>query len=215
MPAGFDYPRDEQGQYMIPLAQINFREVPPLPGYPSKGYLQLYISAYDDLQGMNLENLQDQKNFRVLFFEEEDVQECQRDFSFLDEVMKYEYVPVYKPCAPQADYAGIRDVRIEKNMHFNFNAIVQQYPDISNELHDTLYNAFSCSGHKMGGYAYFTQIDPRTGNDELEKYLLLFQLDSDEENTNWGDCGVANFFIHPADLARKDFSKVMYTWDCT
>jgi uncharacterized protein YwqG len=30
----------------------------------------------------------------------------------------------------------------------------------------------------------------------------------------WGDMGVGNFFIHPDDLAKKDFSKIFYTWDC-
>ena len=31
----------------------------------------------------------------------------------------------------------------------------------------------------------------------------------------WGDYGVANFFIHPDDLAKKDFPKVLYNWDCS
>ena len=30
----------------------------------------------------------------------------------------------------------------------------------------------------------------------------------------WGDVGVCNFFIHPHDLAKRDFSKVLYNWDC-
>ena len=30
----------------------------------------------------------------------------------------------------------------------------------------------------------------------------------------WGDVGVCNFFIHPQDLAKRDFSKVLYNWDC-
>jgi len=30
----------------------------------------------------------------------------------------------------------------------------------------------------------------------------------------WGDAGVANFFINSADLINKDFSRVMYNWDC-
>ena len=31
----------------------------------------------------------------------------------------------------------------------------------------------------------------------------------------WGDVGVANFFIRPEDLKNKDFSKVLYNWDCS
>ena len=30
----------------------------------------------------------------------------------------------------------------------------------------------------------------------------------------WGDVGVCKFFIHPQDLAKRDFSKVLYNWDC-
>ncbi|MDN5490601.1 MAG: DUF1963 domain-containing protein, partial [Acinetobacter sp.] len=30
----------------------------------------------------------------------------------------------------------------------------------------------------------------------------------------WGDSGVGNFFIHPDDLEKRDFSKVVYNWDC-
>ena len=30
----------------------------------------------------------------------------------------------------------------------------------------------------------------------------------------WGDCGVANFFINSEALLKKDFSKVIYNWDC-
>ena len=42
---------------------------------------------------------------------------------------------------------------------------------------------------------------------------LLLQLDSDDQMM-WGDVGVGGFFIAPEDLAKADFSRVMYTWDC-
>ena len=60
--------------------------------------------------------------------------------------------------------------------------------------------------------AYRQQVfwtDPRARTD-LE---LLFQLDSDD-GVMWGDCGVGNFFITDADLKRRDFSRVLYNWDC-
>lgn len=46
-----------------------------------------------------------------------------------------------------------------------------------------------------------------------EDYVLLLQIDTDDE-IMWGDSGVGNFVIHPDDLAKRDFSKVYYTWDC-
>ena len=30
----------------------------------------------------------------------------------------------------------------------------------------------------------------------------------------WGDAGVANFFISEQDLKNKDFTNVVYNWDC-
>ena len=45
--------------------------------------------------------------------------------------------------------------------------------------------------------------------------LLLLQLDSDElMDLMWGDMGVGHFFIRASDLERRDFSKVLYDWDC-
>ncbi len=37
---------------------------------------------------------------------------------------------------------------------------------------------------------------------EAEDYIL------------WGDAGVGNFFINREDLKRRDFSKILYNWDC-
>lgn len=46
--------------------------------------------------------------------------------------------------------------------------------------------------------------------------MLLFQLDSDDDlDVIWGDMGIANFFIPPDDLARAEFSRVVYHWDCS
>ena len=43
--------------------------------------------------------------------------------------------------------------------------------------------------------------------------ILLFQLNS-VKDIMWGDAGVANFFIDREALKNRDFSHVMYNWDC-
>jgi uncharacterized protein YwqG len=217
MPAGFDYPKDAEGRYMYPLAQINFAEVPQLAGYPDSGYLQFYISGFDDVYGLDFDNPQSQKNFRVLYFEESEVQNYKADFSFLDEVLESDMSPVHRPHAlhftKKDEYAGMGDARYENGSKANLLKIAEQYPAIKDELEESLYDSFQANGHKIGGYAYFTQTDPRGYNDKFRNYVLLFQIDSGDD-IMWGDVGVANFFIHPDDLAKKDFSKVMYNWDC-
>ena len=76
-------------------------------------------------------------------------------------------------------------------------------------LSDALWDRYESEAHKLGGYPYFTQDDPRARTD-LE---LLFQLVS-SDGLMWGDAGVGNFFITDADLAARDFSRVYYSWDC-
>ena len=213
MPIDFEYPTDIAGRPMYPLAQINCKELPALSGYPTSGYLQFYISGFDDVYGIDFNDSQSQKNFRVLYFEENDVEKYKADFSFLDEVMESEQLPIPKPYAlsfeKKEEYIGAGDVR-EAGM-FDF---AKRFPAMEDELQEEVYDNFRSTGHKIGGYAYFTQEDPRLYNSPFKDYILLLQIDSLDE-IMWGDCGVANFFIHPDDLARKDFSKVVYNWDCS
>lgn len=71
--------------------------------------------------------------------------------------------------------------------------------------------------HQLGGYPHFTQSDPRSETHNAEFDRLLFQLDSDYQDTDlvmWGDAGVANFWISSQDLKQLDFSHVGYNWDC-
>ena len=96
-----------------------------------------------------------------------------------------------------------------------FEKVINKYvdDDSSDEYYD------EGIGHKIGGYPYFTQTDPRW-SEELEKYdYLLFQLDTDDdddgnERVMWGDSGIGNFFIRTQDLKNCNFSDVLYNWDC-
>ena len=68
---------------------------------------------------------------------------------------------------------------------------------------------------RIGGYSRVEQMDPRLEFPD-EDWILLFSLDSQGRGgyaVSWGDGGVGNFYIRPEDLARRDFSKVMYYWD--
>ena len=73
-------------------------------------------------------------------------------------------------------------------------------------------DSFSNSGSKIDGYAYFTQYDPRSLDDDKD-WVLLLQLDTDE-SLMFGDYGVANWFITKEDLINKNFNNVFFNWDC-
>ncbi|RYG51182.1 MAG: DUF1963 domain-containing protein, partial [Chitinophagaceae bacterium] len=217
LPLDAEYPRDAEGKWMFPLAQINFAELPGLHGYPGSGYLQFYISGFDDVYGLDFDDPQSQENFRVLFFEERDITTPKTEFDFLQEVMSAEGVPVTQSkifkFAHREEYVGVGDFRHDDNQDWDLFRVVEQYPEMEKQLQDALYDSFYYTGHKIGGYAAFSQHDPRMNDPRFAEYILLFQLEA-EEGITWGDSGIANFFIHPDDLAKKDFSKVLYNWDC-
>jgi uncharacterized protein YwqG len=214
LPVDFEYPQDAEGKFMYPLAQINCNELPALSGYPTTGFLQFYIAAEDDVYGLDFDDQQSQTHFRVLYFENNEVATHKTDLSFLQEVLLSDMIPIHRPHGLifnlKEEYIGLGDVHGEK---FNFPELNEKYPSFADELDEAIYETFKSEGHKIGGYAYFTQNDPRFYNKKLKEYILLLQIDTDD-HILWGDAGVGNFFIHPDDLAKKDFSKVLYNWDC-
>ena len=99
------------------------------------------------------------------------------------------------------------------------NASVYQLLD--EEAYDNMLEELSNERHWLTGYPYFTQTDPREYEEKYQYYdTLLFQMDSDygddkgEDYIMWGDAGVANFFINQKDLEKRDFSRILYNWDC-
>lgn len=218
LPIGFTYPTDAFHHPLYPLAQINFREMPFLEGFPSTGYLQFYISGTADVYGLDFNNQQSQKDFRVLYFEEHEVANFQTDFSFLKFDIKEYKLPSYKPhylrFESKEEFPGGEDIHYEAFAKRYLEPIAKLYTSIEEDLLFEVSFCLGNIGHRLGGYAYFTQTDPRGYlNSPFKDYILLFQMATDDE-IMWGDAGVANFFIHPNDLAKKDFSKVLYNWDC-
>jgi uncharacterized protein YwqG len=216
LPRNIAYPTDSQGQRMFPLAQLNFSEIPPLEGYPQKGWLQFY-TGINDIYGLDFDNPTLQKDFRILFFEELNENDVHTD-TMPDESM-YEHSPVITQHALsfslQDDYVGIYDIRFHGMFGKSPSDFEDEFGEQVSLVQDDLDKYFSGAGHKIGGYAYFTQDDPRNADKPFSDYILLLQIDSIGDHIMWGDVGVANFFIHPDRLKAKNFSSVIYNWDCT
>jgi uncharacterized protein YwqG len=214
-PANKPYPVDGNGKYMYLLAQLNFAQIPPLEGYPEKGLLQFYL-ADDDLYGLDFNQPTAQTNFRVVYFENTDAPALE-NFHFLETQVQECALPVETSMqlrfTTDTDYYSFSDVRFPQD---RFDELVPEEPPVKGQrsLYNEVEDVFDATGHKIGGYAYFTQDDPRN-NEAYKDYILLLQIDSQGNEICWGDFGVGNFFIHPNDLKRKDFSKVLYNWDCT
>ena len=84
------------------------------------------------------------------------------------------------------------------------------------ELHRLYNKYFESQGHKIGGYPFFTQTDPREWEETYQEHNILWlQIDTDDSlGIMWGDCGIANFFVRKEDLLNLNFSNVLYNWDC-
>ena len=96
--------------------------------------------------------------------------------------------------------------------------------DLEDEESDLIYEENSYGGHRIGGYPCFMQDDPRDVGEDLRKYdTLLLQIVShtmpdasgkEEDLIMFGDDGGCQFFIPRDKLRTRDFSDVMYNWDC-
>jgi len=212
-PVDQEYPLDKQGNPMRLLAQLNFAEIPALEPYPKEGLLQIYIIGQDDLFGCDFDHPTQQDNWRILFFENTDF-EARTD---LAELFKTDWVETPLTISPLSlNFELKQDIPAAYSLEFDQNIaqiLKGDYEDFLLELYFEQ-DPQPAIGHKVGGYPYFTQNEVRENKAEYANYQLLFQMDSDADKIIWGDVGVANFFITPEDLAKRDFTKVIYNWDC-
>ena len=210
---GNTLPSSEEGKPLFFLAQINFSEVPPFESFPEKGIVQFFIGD-DDLYGMDFDDGENQDKFRVIFHENP-----VEDESRLEAVKPTQDDEDLLPHHPEQSFPLRFSIETEyaPTCDYNFwqlygQDFFEQFGENDWEVSNAYNQALKPAGHKLGGYAYFTQDDPRRPEDPM---LLLFQLDSDEGmDLMWGDMGVGHFFIRESDLLNKDFSRVLYDWDC-
>ena len=204
LPVGFEYPKDAKGAPMILLAQINFAEIPPLEDYPTAGILQFFVSP---TEWYNMDD------YKVCFHATVEA-EAQTDFSFLTEEL-YAESPVFREhklaFEKITEYGGTEDFRFQ--MDFNGKDYYEFQEGLTKAQEARIEELLSGTGHKIGGYAYFTQSDPRGYGKHEREDLLLLQIDTDED-IMFGDSGVGNFFISLEDLRKKDFDKAWFHWDC-
>ena len=213
LPNNINLPFSEEGKPLHLLIQINFEEVPFMPPFPSQGLLQIFI-ADDNNYGCNFENASEQSGFRIFFFPE-----IEKKVEAWHTINTYLTNPESLPFDPRQSFAlnFAKAKELVPPSDFNFQHIPNldfhaQFGEevwrILKEYEEAVYRG----GHKLGGYANFAQEDPRDPNNPL---ALLLQIDSDSAiNCQWGDMGIANFFIPEEELLAGNFSNVIYNWDC-
>ena len=225
------YPTDSQGNKMTLLAQLNFAQLGTENPLPRAGMLQFFIGQ-DDGFGIDFDQPDRQKNFRVVYHPEPDPALTLEQIQVLKLPTHVEAdlcTPVIREAAFTAEktvgYMGPGNCRFDALFREVVRAVTGEdigeqnaYQYFDKADRDYFYDQLSAAGHRLLGYPFFTQYDPREPEGPYD--TLLFQLDSDmaedrKDLVLWGDCGVGNFFINREDLLRRDFSRILYNWDCS
>lgn len=231
LPKGAEFPKAPNGEEMLMIAQINCEDLKGLKDFPQKGILQFFVFDDDDAMfGLNFDNPTTQDTFRVIYYDE--IKE------FYDEK---ELENIYKPHNYEESFLTNNNEsykikfelrtekeRFEEAIYNVFDKLCKE-KNLEQHQEDWLYRKilniemeYSEESHSQcDGFAFFTQNDPREFEEKYKKYdVVLFQLDSeyDENTKKWkvciGDAGVLNFFINREKLKNKDFTEILYNWDC-
>ena len=203
-PLANEWPKDKSGSEMVLLAQINFEEAPPLKDYPTKGILQLFVS---------IESWHEMNDFNVIFHEDIDAVAV-TDFSFITPAMHagspigMEHSLTFKKAE---EWGGTEDFRFE--YLFDGKPPYEFHEHLSDEEQREFEELFYATGHKIGGYAYFTQTDPREFDEESKNDVILLQIDT-ADHIMFGDSGIAHILINEEHLRNRQFDKAYFYWDC-
>lgn len=184
LPKTMDHPKDESGKAMKLLAQINFEQVPTLQSFPPKGILQFYISIDDDGYGLDYDHPTKQKDYRIIYHPEiltDDM--LVTDFSYMDDFDE-NYFPLEETALSfELDYetVSVADYRFVY-VDIDLEQVIGEGEDGEITLWELYADELSNEGHKMGGYAFFTQVDPREDEKKYRNHTItLLQIDTDDD----------------------------------
>lgn len=210
-------PLDSHGKPMRLLCAIRCDELQCLPDFPDKGLLRFYIADNTDF-GVNRADPTEQSDFRVLYTHTEEGLERQPEPAHSDTF------PVAWECRglcyPHTDAMPMEDYRFAEK----FNALLKEYEqppleELPEYVVRSIGRRFRTEGHRLGGYPWFTQSDPRKDPRYAKYDMLLLQVDNHvikeqpDVDIRFGRSGVCNFFIPREKLRARDFSDILYWWD--
>jgi uncharacterized protein YwqG len=211
---GEEWPLDADGHRLEFVAQVDFRRLPKLEEFPECGVLRFFVGR-DELFGANWEE-PDRSGCRILWHPDaiqggrlEPPAPLDRDdmSPFQSESRRAEGLAL--SATPAWDIPDYESLEVTTRLagesdRLGMNEVDDEIFDISEEREQ---------GHRIGGYPMFTQPDFRAPGHYDDYNVLLLGLTSDE-TIMWGDVGEAMFLMRQADLDARDFSRVIFYWDC-
>ncbi len=213
LPRRESYPHDHLGREMPLLIQINFSQF-HLENYPEKGLLQIYMGR----------ELNYPTDYKIRYYE--DVPLLRNDQ--LQEITELEYFVVQREYRLRLyetqTYMSLGDYRFEQTFSEIFNdrygTNISSIWDIDTILRDKnaseeFLAALKIQPGLIGGYADFTQEDPRNQMQNPPKECLV-KIDSqmDEKKIHIGDAGIISVVISEEDIKKRNFTKAKLEWDC-
>ena len=231
IPKGGALPRSAEGKPLFMLAQINCEQLPENNLYPKKGLLQFWIADTEDpLYGLDYDDPCSNDFKRVLYFstigETLPIDDFISDYTFDDNHLPFNSKKQFALHFKKDTESISLEERAATQLFFEkwneaFSTQITTIDEFFEEVPNDICEEINASllkeptGHKIGGYPYFTQVDPREENDPHT--LLLLQIDIDNvggEEICWGnEGGVANFFVSPEDMANCKFDDVLFHWE--
>ena len=200
LPLSQEYPKSKNGNPMILWAQINFEEVPKLEDYPTTGIFQIFVAAKE---------WEDMDDYKILFHKDISP-EFHSDFSFLTKDI-YEESPINceheLTFTQEVEYGATDDFRFQPD--FDGKDYYDFQETLTKDQTEVMDRFFYTIGHKIGGYAYFTQSDPRDYDEDKKDDLLVLQIDTDDE-IMFGDSGVMNIFFECRRLTKSKFHESLF-----
>ena len=193
LPIGEPYPTGKNGEKLPLLFQVNLKNI-DLEGYPQEGILEFFMG--DDYPC----------EYKIKYFK--DIQEYQENVESYK--LSISSVDSFKvKLTKSVEYMPINDYRFEKTI----SPIVSEiFPDnIDCDWNLVMEEALPNLKWSFGGYADFTQADPRLYEDRGDECLL--KLDSFNQ-IEIGDAGIVSVLISKKDIENNKFENGKLDWDC-
>ena len=224
-------PTSVDGKPLFMLAQINCEQLPENTLYPKKGLLQFWIAAMEaPLYGLDYEAPCSNDFKRVIYYptfgEALPIDDFINDYTFDDENLPFNSKTQFALHFKKDTESISLEERAATELFFEkwneaFSIHITTIDEFFDEVPDDIceeINAYLLkepTGHKIGGYPYFIEYDPREENDPHTFLLLQIDIDNvEEEEICWGNLGgVANFFISPEDLDNYKFDNIFFHWE--
>jgi uncharacterized protein YwqG len=208
------WPLDDEGRRLEFVVQYDLARLPAIRGLPDSGVARFFVGR-DDLMGANW-NQPDRAGARVLWHDGPMAGGRREPQAPLDE---RDPSPFARGDTREAGRAlspeGIDDLPDSESWQVQqlLEALAGR-PGIA-AAEEALWELAEAKSfaHRIGGHPSFTQPDFRDSGEFAEFDVLLLGLTSDDL-IMWGDVGEAMFLISAGDLARRDFSRVAFYWDC-